>query len=487
MQPRVLFLALALIACAPAAQTPLPSPIPDPASLLSVNAERLELPGFDEPNTPNEFDKTFFVRYSAAKTGKARAVIVLMPGLLGGAANFDRLARGIVSKNPSLEVWAIDRRSNALEDQTVLREALNQRDPLIAWRYFVRDAGQSNGFRARDPKDLKFMGFWGLKVHLEDLRRVLQRARDFGDRVILGGHSLGAVLVSLYAGWDFDGTPGARDIDGLLLLDGVAGRTGGNGNLSQRDYQEGTPGPFGIRSPGRRELEAGTATPYFSAFGFDPSGLAKLSAAALLASLAPNEDSPGGIVLYRASNLAAGLIGGDDDYALVNAFSVAAGRADNADVAINGLSLFTGSFALSVTGPAAGATRVEWAVPTPNDPKEVTDPIDFATRFYNAQSDFQEWYFPTRLTLDISAVGLEAPAYARNELRVWHVAQTRVPMLAVIGGRGIVTDQNAFAPLEQKMNRTIEVRNLPAFTHLDVLAARANPLVDWVIEFSQKP
>ncbi len=486
MNPRVLFLALALIACAPAAQTPLPAPIPNPANLTNVNAERLELPGFDEPNTPNQFNKAFFVRYSAAKTGKARAVIALMPGLLGGAANFDRLARGIVSQDPSLEVWAIDRRSNALEDQAVLRQALDKRDPMIAWRYFVRDAGQPEGFKARAQQDLKFMGFWGLKVHLEDLRRVLQHARSFGDRVILGGHSLGAVMVSLYAGWDFNGTPGARDIDGLLLLDGVAGRTGGNGNLTERAYQEGSPGPFGIRSPGQRELEAGTATPFFSAFGFDPNGLAKLSAAALLASLAPNDDSPGGIVSYRASNLAAGLISGDDDYALVNAFSVSAGRAENANLAINGLSLFTGNFALSVTGPASDATRVEWAIPTPNDPKEVTDPIDFATRFYNAQSDFQEWYFPTRLTLDISAVGLEAPAYAREQLRVRHVQDTKTPMLAVIGGRGIVTDQNAFMPLEQKMNRKIEVRTLPAFTHLDVLAARANPLVDWMIQFSRR-
>jgi hypothetical protein len=265
----------------------------------------------------------------------------------------------------------------------------------------------------------------------------------------------------------------------------VAGRTGGNGNLSERDYQEGTAGPFGIRSPGRRELEAGTATPFFSAFGYDPGGLAKLSAAALLASFDPSGDSPGGIVPYPASNLAAGLITGDDDYALVSAFSVAAGHAENASTAINALSLFTGSFALSVTGPSAGATRVEWAIPALNDPKEVTDPIDFATRFYNAHSDFQEWYFPTRLTLDISAVGLEAPAYAREELRVRHIAQTNVPILAVIGGRGIVTNTNAFQPLEQKMNRKIEVRNLPAFTHLDVLAARANPLVAWMVEFSK--
>ncbi len=481
MKRFLLLTLLALAACAPAIQ-PLSAQIPEPKSLEVIEAQRMTITGFDEPNTPNEFDKAFFVRYSLPKTSKARAVVVLMPGFLGGAANFDRLARSMVAKDPSLEVWAIDRRSNQLEDHSRLQEALTKRNPRLAWQYHFAP----NGFQARDPKDLKFMGFWGLQVHLEDLRRVVQLARTYGQKVVLGGHSLGAVMVSLYAGWDFNGTPGYKDIDSLLLLDGVAGRTTSENGTSQADYQAGVVGPFGIRGAGQLGLEAGTDVPYFSAFGFDPSGLAKLGAAALLARFDPNGDSPGGVVPYPASNLAAAMISGDDQYALISAFAITAGRASQAKVGINVLSWFVGGFALEVTGVADGAKRVEWEIPSQTDPTELTDPIDFATRFYNPQSDFQEWYFPARLSLDIGAVGLESPTWARQFLRVQHIGSTKIPVMAIRGGRGIVTESNAYQPLEKKMQQSIDVRNLPSMTHLDVLAARANPSVDWIIELSQR-
>ncbi len=482
---KLLLVALTLMACAPAVQ-PNTTSTPDPKSLAAVSAERLEIAGFNEPNTPDQFDKAFYVRYSVAKPTKARAVLVLMPGFLGGAANFDRLARSLVAKDPTLEVWAVDRRSNGLEDHSKLQESLAKRDPMIAWQYHIRDAGKSNGFKARDPSSLKFMGYWGLAVHLEDLRRVVLLARSFGQKVFLGGHSLGAVMVSLYAGWDFAGIAGHKDIDGLVLLDGVAGRTNAENGTTQADYEAGVIGPFGIRGAGLRGLEAGTDLPYFSAFGFDPNGLSRLGAAALLASLDPNGTSPAGVVSYPASNLAAALVSGDDQYALINIFSITAGYALNAQVSINVLSWFVGGWSLDVVGVQDGATRVEWQSPSPTDPRELTDPLDFSTRFYNAQADFQEWYFPARLSLDIGAVGIEAPSWAREKLRVWHVKDTKIPVLAIRGGRGIVTAANAFEPLEKKMQQKIEIKDFPNATHLDLLAARANPSVDWLLEFTNK-
>ncbi len=482
---KFLVLLLLLAACAPAVQ-PSTALIPDPKSLEDVRAERMTIAGFDEPNTPNELDKAYFVRYSLPQTSQARAVLVLMPGFLGGAANFDRLARGLVAKDPSFEVWAVDRRSNGLEEHSVLQEALKKRDPKLAWAYHIRDAGKQGGFMVKQPKDLKFMGFWGLETHLEDLRRVVRLARTYGKKVILGGHSLGAVMVSLYAGWDFAGQAGYADIDSLLLLDGVAGRTNNANGISQADYQAGVVGPFGIRGAGQIGLENGSDVPFFSAFGFDPSGLSQLSAAALLAQFDPNGDSPGGIVNYPASNLAAGMISGDDQYALVNAFAISAGRASHAKVGINVLSWFVGGWALTVTGAADGAKRVDWEIPAANDPNELTDPIDFAKRFYNPQADFQEWYFPARLSLDIGAVGIEAPTWAREKLRVRHIGQTKIPVMAIRGGRGIVTAADAYVPLEQKMQQKIDVKNMPNATHLDVLSARANPSVDWILELSQK-
>ncbi len=480
-----LLLLFALTACVPAAQ-PLMATIPNPLDLQRVTAERLEIPGFVEPHTPQALNKALFNRYSLPKTGKASAVIVLMPGFLGGATNFDRLARTIVSANPTLEVWAVDRRSNLLEDHRVLSQAYRQRDPLLAWAYHIRDAGKAGGFKPLEPKDVAFMGYWGLQVHLEDLRRVVQLARGYGQRVILGGHSLGAAMVSLYAGWDFGGTAGYEDLDGLLLLDGAAGNTGSS-SVTEASYTNGQAGAFGTFTPGVKALEAGAATPFFSALGFDPLGLSRLSAAALLASIDPDGDSPGGIVDYPASNLAAGLVTGDDNYAPVGIFSVSAGRAVNAQVAINGLAVvangLSGLRTLTVTGVAAGSSRVEWRSPQPTDRSELTDPLDFAARFSTDISDFQEWYFPVRLSLDIAASGLESPSWAQS-LRVRHVADTKLPTLAVIAGRGILTAPNAFLALEAKTGIAIDKRFLPGHTHLDVLSARYDTLAQWIAEFA---
>ncbi|MFN3266718.1 MAG: hypothetical protein ACK41E_07750 [Deinococcales bacterium] len=478
---KILALFLGLVACAPAV-VPLSAPIPTPNSLETVAVERKIIAGFDEPNTPNLLDNAIFVRYFLPRPEKARAILVLMPGFLGGAANFDRLARSVVAKDPSLEVWAVDRRSNQLEEHQRLQAALQQKDPLSAWRYYIRDSGKPEGFRARSPESLAFMGYWGLETHLEDLRRVILLARSQSNKVYLGGHSLGAVMVSLYAGWDFAGIPGHQSIDGLLLLDGVAGRTSPENGISQSEYENGTLGPFGIRGAGQRGLESGKDVPYFSAFGFDPSGLARLGAAALLARFDPDGDSPGGIVPYAASNLAAALVAGDDQYALVSAFAVSAGYATNAKTSINVLSWFVGGWALTVEGVADGAKRVEWFTPTPTNPTELTDPLDFATRFYNQYADFQEWYFPARLSLDISAAGIESPTWAQEKLRVRHIASTKIPVLAIRGGRGIVPE-NGYAPLERKMGQKIDVRTLPNMTHLDVLSARANKSVEWLVEW----
>jgi pimeloyl-ACP methyl ester carboxylesterase len=49
---------------------------------------------------------------------------------------------------------------------------------------------------------------------------VVLSAKRQGERVILGGHSLGASLTVAYASWDFDGHPGYEDLDGLVLIDG---------------------------------------------------------------------------------------------------------------------------------------------------------------------------------------------------------------------------------------------------------------------------
>ena len=70
--------------------------------------------------TPSELNVTQVVRYRASPEMEPRAVVVCVPGFLGGAGSFDGLARNLVRgsivRGVPVEVWAIDRRSAALED-----------------------------------------------------------------------------------------------------------------------------------------------------------------------------------------------------------------------------------------------------------------------------------------------------------------------------------------------------------------------------------
>jgi pimeloyl-ACP methyl ester carboxylesterase len=51
----------------------------------------------------------------------------------------------------------------------------------------------------------------------------VRAGRAGGRHVVLGGHSLGGWIATAYAAWDFGGRAGARDLDGLVLIDGASG------------------------------------------------------------------------------------------------------------------------------------------------------------------------------------------------------------------------------------------------------------------------
>jgi pimeloyl-ACP methyl ester carboxylesterase len=65
-----------------------------------------------------------------------------------------------------------------------------------------------------------FVKQWGVRVAVEDLHHVIDAARRLGGKVVLGGHSLGAAVVTAYATWDFHGSAGAWDLAGLVYIDG---------------------------------------------------------------------------------------------------------------------------------------------------------------------------------------------------------------------------------------------------------------------------
>ena len=68
---------------------------------------------------PAKYDKVFVQRFGSPK---AKRVLVLVPGFVGGAGDFRLIARDIVRRVPGLQVWAYDRRSQAFEDTSVFRQ-----------------------------------------------------------------------------------------------------------------------------------------------------------------------------------------------------------------------------------------------------------------------------------------------------------------------------------------------------------------------------
>src|SRR5437867_12448949 len=184
------------------------------------------LHGFAAPGTPARLNKV-----GALEIGprSARNILVLNPGTSASAAYFAPLAKTVVSKAKGWQVWAVERRENQLEDHSVLDRAKEGKatgqelfDYSLGW---ITDSRITTHFQFIPDADVGFARQWGMRVEIEDLRRVVEAAKRRGGRVVLGGHSLGGSITAAYATWDFDGEPGARDLSGLVFIDGGSSPT----------------------------------------------------------------------------------------------------------------------------------------------------------------------------------------------------------------------------------------------------------------------
>lgn len=158
------------------------------------------------------------IRVTEVGRSDARRVLVLVPGWFEAAGALLLVADAVVQRSPETQVWAVDRREQGLVDVSHMSASAES-----AAKYYL-----SNRYAA--PDTARATG-WGLASTLDDLRRVVVAASDHGRRqVVLGGHSWGATTAMLYAGWDFNGRPGFRDLAGLVLIDGgVHGSFAGEG------------------------------------------------------------------------------------------------------------------------------------------------------------------------------------------------------------------------------------------------------------------
>jgi hypothetical protein len=189
-----------------------------PAS-AAVRFDRIA--GWGSPGTPAKYNKVGILKVGPKK---ARNVLVLNPGTSASAAYFAPLAKDIVSRVRGWQVWAVERRENLLEDHSVLNEAKRGRasgqrlfDYYLGW---LTDSGITDHFQFIPDAQVAYARDWGMRVEIQDLRRVVKAAQRLGGDVVVGGHSLGGSITTAYATWDFGGKPGARGLSGLVFIEG---------------------------------------------------------------------------------------------------------------------------------------------------------------------------------------------------------------------------------------------------------------------------
>ncbi len=185
------------------------------------------MPGYDDPSTPDNLD-----RVGVLEIGPANApnILVLNPGTSAGAGYFQPLADDIVRDTTGRwQVWSVERRENQLEDQFVFDQAkrglVTPQQMADYYLGYLANPSITNHFQPIPDSAVAYAKNWGMNVEINDLHQVVEAAHRQARRVVLGGHSLGGSITTAYATWDFNGVPGANDLDGLVYIDGGSGPT----------------------------------------------------------------------------------------------------------------------------------------------------------------------------------------------------------------------------------------------------------------------
>ncbi|MEO7331820.1 MAG: alpha/beta fold hydrolase [Minicystis sp.] len=500
----------------PAAYAPPPASVVVEDGAVKIRREIFLVKGVKTPKnplaksnaeTPAELEQVRVVRYRVdSETPRpARAVAVLMPGFLGGAGSYDSLARALVRRSTegeAFEAWAIDRRSNLLEDHHGLDVAEVKKDPEIAAGYYF-DGKEVEGktFAGfRDTSELSFESEWGLPVTIGDLHNVIGMIgeADRKARVVLVGHSLGASIVEEYATWDFDGKAGYDELAGLVMIDGLTQNEGDAAlPVSADEYQNGQKGGGLGASPGVITIRS--ATPYFALPLLGVSIYPIAAVTAMRARWSPTEmakdydrDKAFQTLLAletvpKMTNRAAMGLAFDNESNGVTFAAVSCGTVKGGSTAI-----YDSILGSKLSHPTDADATYDWIEFDKTNPKEITSVDDIARSWYEGPGlDFAEWYFPTRLALDTAAAGtlvLKKGDWPLDQegMRAIHGAALDLPIFGAIAG--LVHDPKAIDKLRTLVanvpigpNRPLagkartdadafKVLDIHDFTHIDPLS-----------------
>ena len=199
-------------------ETPVATSSPITDVVESVVKVKVPLPDSVGPH-PAACEWLSYLRFrhkdGPSASASADKILIAQPGVLEGAGAFDSVARNTIkaaaAKGRHIEFWALDRRSNCLEDGAGLRAGLAAEDPHVAIDYYYRgkvvDGAKFAGYQTNDQ--VKWLQNIGLEQTVRDQYDLMvkelpgQALRK--QKVLCGGHSLGGVLTGFFAVWDFDG------------------------------------------------------------------------------------------------------------------------------------------------------------------------------------------------------------------------------------------------------------------------------------------
>ncbi len=174
---------------------------------------------------PPECDYLSYLRWRSVDgptdSASADRILVAQPGLSASAGALESVARNTVSAAAAdgshIEFWALDRRSNCLEDHTGTQAALAAGDLAVAADYYY-GGSEINGRKFAgfaDGDRTAWLADQSLEATLRDqydlLRAELPDQQLRKQKVLCGGHSLGGSITGFFAEWDFDGNPETLD------------------------------------------------------------------------------------------------------------------------------------------------------------------------------------------------------------------------------------------------------------------------------------